>query len=170
MGSRWKWSLITLPVFPIVGLVVLHGKYGDEFFRRAPLVRQFKPGDGSHRQIISIDSLASAERAMKLIVDQGEGSGGVDGHYQIFKGLVSSGVPHHDVVEDPKTEAFKDKPFYKVKTAVSKIPSRSDKHSRQCLPATLRTAISFRRLKYCGRTTAVSAISLLETTSAASCL
>jgi hypothetical protein len=79
--------LITLTVFSIVGLAILHGKYGDEFFRRAPL-RQFKPGDGSHSQVVFIDSLASAKSAMKIIVDQGEGSGGVDGHYQIFKGLV----------------------------------------------------------------------------------
>ena len=143
--------------------------YGDEFFRRAPLC-QFKPGDGSHHQIVFIDSLASAKSAMKLIVDQGEGSGGADGHYQIFKGLVSSGVPHHNVVDDPKTEAFKDKPFYKVKTAVSKMPSHSNKQSRRCLPVTLRTAISFRRLKYCGRTTEVSATSLSTTTSETSCM
>jgi len=99
------------------GLTVLHKKYGDDFFRRAPFGRQFKPGDGSHGSMIAINDLDSAERAMKLIVVQGEGSSGVDGHYQVFEKLLASGVNHHNVVDDPKTEAFKDTPFYQAMLA-----------------------------------------------------
>ena len=140
----------------IVGLTVLHGKYGDDFFRRAPLARQFKPGDNSHDDIISIDNLDSAKRAMKLIVDQGEGGRGNDGHYQIFEKLLGSGVPHHNVIDDPQTETFKDKPFYKVRASLPKIFCHTDNHrTRQCLSAMLHTAISFRRSKTCGHTMAL---------------
>ena len=59
---------------------------------------------------------------MKLIVVQGEGSSGVDGHYQVFEKLLAAGVNHHNVVDDPKTEEFKDKPFYQVNTAVPELP------------------------------------------------
>lgn len=117
LGTLINDRHLTQAVFAIIlGLIRLHRTNGDGLFQRAPLARQFRPGDGSHRQMISINSLESARRAMKLIIDQGEGSSGADGHYQIFQRLRDAGVPHHNVVENPETESFRDKPFYKVNT------------------------------------------------------
>ncbi|CAE6411729.1 unnamed protein product, partial [Rhizoctonia solani] len=73
--------------------------------------RQFTPDDGAYPDgMIQIKNLNDALEAMKLIVEQGEGSTvtehaapGEESHWQIFESLVNANIPHYDVVQDPKT-------------------------------------------------------------------
>ncbi|KAF8201995.1 ferritin-like-domain-containing protein [Mycena galopus ATCC 62051] len=104
------------------GLRILNQKFeeeGKQLFLTHTCAKQFQTADGSwyDDDMMIIDSIQSAEVALNIVIQQGEGSTGepvkntVQSHYQVFTELVEEHPLNcWDVIENPKTSTFADQP------------------------------------------------------------
>ncbi|KAF8597163.1 hypothetical protein BDV93DRAFT_610515 [Ceratobasidium sp. AG-I] len=101
------------------GLATLHETEKDALFQHNPVSQQFSEDDGVYYEtgLITIASLANANTALDLIIDQGEGSTGLNtnitSHWDLFKLLRDREIDHYPLVMDPKTPDYHGKEIQK---------------------------------------------------------
>jgi hypothetical protein len=108
------------------GLRTIHHKDGDAIFHSDSFTRQFHSADGSwyDEDMTVVRDLDSAETALNVVIDQGEGNmnrpvqNTVQTHYQVFTELQDQ-TKHplvcYPVLENPKTSKFSNTDIYKVR-------------------------------------------------------
>jgi len=126
------------------GLAYLNKTHPNDLWRPDSAPYQFSPGMGYQARVpdaggsVVITNLATAEEAIQIIVDQGEGAGSGDdfddpaklekSHFAVFRDLLNDPNLRPDdrlynVVENPKRETYKDPNLQRVATICDAVYS-----------------------------------------------